>query len=220
MKGGLAMRRLSMRIFVLVLVAATTPGCRHQDCQCAEQTQAQSPIDPAMMAFLSRARAAHHEADVYEQDLERSLLPLISLVEGPLPGKNTTPIEVREVMADTVARIADLESQLSRFDSAAKRIERVLPLVPQVSYFRGHLFETRGLVAQRRAESLTTLGKVEEAKQARLEAVEAFEQAMVIQSAVISAASSADPVETSRTGLPPSPIPSNSAGRSLSSPLE
>lgn len=177
---------LLQRIFLLVLLGAVTSGCAREERNCPCLGAESEAVAPALLAFLSRARAAHHEADLREANPEQSLQPLILLVKGPLPGSpGNYPAEVREVLADTAARIADLESTLGRFDSANQRIDEALPLVPDTSYFRGHLFETRGLLLQRRAESLSMQGNVETAKDVRARAVEAFEAAMEIQAAVI-----------------------------------
>jgi hypothetical protein len=140
------------------------------------------------MAFLSRARAAHHEADLHEDSAEASLRPLLELVKGPIPGQpGKPPAEVREVLADTAARIADLESTLERFEGAIQRVDEALPLVTNASYFRGHLFETRGLVEQRWATFLEKQGNIEKAKVVKARALQSFETAMEIQAAVIRA---------------------------------
>jgi hypothetical protein len=173
----------------LVLLGAITIGCDPKNRNCNENQNDEATVDPALMAFLSRARAAHHEADLHEEVPEQSLRPLLKLVTGPIPGtEGQKPAEVREVLADTEARIADLESVLGRFDSARQRIDNTLKLVLEVSYFRGHLFETRGLVEQRWAETLTKQGLTEQATSAKARAVEAFETAMEVQAAVIVAA--------------------------------
>jgi tetratricopeptide (TPR) repeat protein len=180
-------RSLDKWLGVLVLVTGATIGCASKNRQCNEsETLA---VDPTLMAFLSRARAAHHEADLHENDLERCIRSLQQLVDGPIPGLEAQrPVEAREVLADTHARIAELESKLGRFDSARNRIDKALLLVPDVSYFRGHLFETRGLVEQRWAEALSLQGRTEDAKNAKARALEAFETAMTVQADVIRAA--------------------------------
>jgi tetratricopeptide (TPR) repeat protein len=171
---------------VLCFVAAVALGCHRERRDCDDLPAAEAPIDPSLMAFLSRARAAHHAADLQENELEKSLAPLLALVDGPTPGSSPrAPAEVREVLADTHARIADLESQLERFDSAYRRLETALRYVPETSYFRGHLFETEGLVAQRHSALLTKRGLAVAATAAQARALSAFETAMEIQAAVI-----------------------------------
>lgn len=194
----------------LVLCVAGTTGCKSEKL-CggeagARDALADQPVDPRLMAFLSRARAAHHEADLHEGDLEKSLGPLIALVDGPVPtGNQETPIEVREVLADTYARIADLESQRQRFDEADKRVTRALEWVQPVSYFRGHLLETRGLIAERRAAQLAQSGELEASKRSKLSAIEAFEQAMEVQAQVIRAAGGNTPSSTPSSSSPLQP---------------
>ncbi len=152
------------------------------------------PVDPTLLAFLSRARSAHHIADEHEESmqLDKAVGTLRELVAGPIPGGAMRP-EVREVLADTRARLADLESQRGKFDAAAKDIEAGLELVEQRTYFRGHLFEVRGLLEDRRAEALRKDGKDDAAQAAKKRALKALETSMEIQAEVISQAIPAEP---------------------------
>lgn len=162
-------------------------GCSRRARSCDPGTTGSAPVDPALLAFLSRARSAHHLADAQEdQHPLQALLTLRSLLSGPLPGRpETRPAEVLEVLADTAARIADLESQAGDFEAAVQSVTGALPWVPEPSYFRGHLFEVLGLVEERRARALTKLGNVEASDRAKNQAVAAFEQSMSIQTEVI-----------------------------------
>jgi hypothetical protein len=138
------------------------------------------------MSFIGSARAAHHLADGREEqgDLAGAEAALGSLLDGPLPPKRDAA-EVREVLADTRARLADLKSRRGDFDSALADIDRGLGHVPEASYFRGHLFETRGLVEERRTKALASQGDQAGAAKARERALTAFEEAMRIQQSVI-----------------------------------
>jgi tetratricopeptide (TPR) repeat protein len=149
-----------------------------------------SPVDPTLLAFLSRARSAHHLADQHEQDeqLEAAIAPLQKLIDGPLPGAAEVPAEAREVLADTRARLADLISRLGRFDEAAAHVDRGLDQAREVTYFRGHLFEVRGLVEERRAAGLRERGDTAAADAAKKRALDAFEQSMEVQAQVIKGA--------------------------------
>ena len=93
--------------------------------------------------------------------------------------------EVREVLADTSARVADVESQLEQFENATQTLFGALPWVPDASYYRGHLFEVLGLVEERRTRALERQGNVKEAATARDRAMAAFEESMRIQADVI-----------------------------------
>jgi tetratricopeptide (TPR) repeat protein len=155
----------------------------------APSTSAESPppIDPALLAFLSRARAAHHRADAFEskKQLPRALKELGRILAGPLPRAAQPYVEVGEVLADTRARMADLRSRLGEHDRALADVEAGLRLAPGQTYFRGHLFEVRGLVEERKAKALEEAGNDAAAEQARGRALAAFEQAMRIQEQVI-----------------------------------
>ena len=56
------------------------------------------------------------------------------------------------------------------------------------SYFRGHLFEVRGLLEERREKALRGNGRGQEADQARDRSLNAYEEAMKIQAEVIGSA--------------------------------
>ncbi len=176
----------------VALGCALVLGCNRAAPSDSERCSAQAagaPIDPVLLAFLSRARAAHHLADAHESegDLAAAVSPLAELVTGPRP-KAPAPgglaPEVREVLADTRARLADLRSRLGAFDQAVADVEAGLENARDATYFRGHLLETEGLVEERRAKALeaTHAGGVEAAKQ---RAIVLLEQAMAIQSVVL-----------------------------------
>lgn len=175
---------------VFVLLAALATGCARSEApsttSCPE-LDAGKPVDPTLLAFLSRARAAHHLADSHEQakDLKAAVEVLELLLQGPAPGAASPPPEAREVLADTRARVASFQSELGNFDVAMQHIEAGLKLVPDVTYFRGHLFEVRGLVEERRANQLREAHDEKAAEAAKQRALTAFEEAMRIQEQVI-----------------------------------
>jgi tetratricopeptide (TPR) repeat protein len=141
------------------------------------------------MAFLSKARAAHHEADLAEQqgDAKRAVTVLQQLVGGPRPPGPAAP-EVIEVISDTFARLADLESAAGDFDAAGRDVDGGLKLATASTHFRGHLFEMRGVIEERRAKALAAKGDAAGAESAKQAAIKAFQQAIEIQDEVISKA--------------------------------
>lgn len=177
---------------LLVTLAVLLAGCSRKLEDCPPVPSAQ-PVDSVLLAFLSRARAAHHAADRAEQagDPARALRLLDELVRGPIPGAAAPPVEAREVLADTRARLADLSSQSSDFDAADAHLRAGLELVPDTGYFRGHLFEVRGVVEERRAKALAAKGDAQGAAAANQRALDALEQAMAIQADVIRGATPA-----------------------------
>jgi hypothetical protein len=66
-----------------------------------------------------------------------------------------------------------------------EHIEVGLKLVPGDSYFRGHLYEVRGLVEERHSNQLREAGNAKDADLAKQRALAAFEEAMKIQERVI-----------------------------------
>jgi hypothetical protein len=153
-------------------------------------------VDPTLLAFLSKARAAHHEADVAvaSGDARAAMAALERLVRGPLPPSHDGEAapEVSEVLADTRARLADLRSAAGDFDQAKKDIDDGLRLATAPTHFRGHLVEMRGLVEERRAAALGARGDGPGAAEARRAAIAAFQEAIDIQDEVIQRALGGD----------------------------
>lgn len=204
-------------LLVVLLSCAVLAGACKRDApepvaSCGE-LDAGAPIDPVLLAFLSRARAAHHAADNRESDgaLGNAIVPLAALVAGPYPtapnaGAGELPPEVREVLADTRARLADLRSRLGAFDEALADVRAGFEQARDPNYFRGHLLETEGLVEERHAKALE---KTDPAAAAliRKRAIDLLEQAMSVQSGVIEAAPHAS-AALADSATPPPPAAS------------
>lgn len=174
----------------LFLGLSVTPACQRADeresapVQVCPEVDAGTVVDPALLAFLSRARAAHHLADLAEEkkDLDEALRVLTEFAKDKPPPDRA---EAEEVLADTYARVAELESQLGRFDAANANVERGLGFAKGTTYYLGHLFEIKGVVAERRAKKLRADGEAEAARLAERDAVKAFERSMQIQEKVL-----------------------------------
>jgi hypothetical protein len=176
----------------LALVACSRAEVAHSE-RCTG-SDAGTPVDPLLLAFLSRARAAHHLADEHEAtgDLAAAVAPLLELTSGPLPRSNGSELapEVREVLADTRARLADLRSRMGAFDLALGDVQAGLENASEPNYFRGHLLETEGLVEERHAKALESKDP-SAASAARTRAIGLLEQAMTVQAHVIDSAAPA-----------------------------
>jgi hypothetical protein len=175
-------RRRGGLVWLLCVWLAVACSKREAPSDCGEPTRV---VDPVLLAFLSQARSAHHIADQREAegDLAAALRALESLTAAQKPPGNAP--EVEEVLADTRARSADLLSRSGRFDQAEAEIGAGLEHVPRPNYFRGHLFEVRGLLEERREKELRSAGRGQEADQARARSLAAYEEAMKIQADVI-----------------------------------
>lgn len=198
-----------LTLALCALLAASTPSCARrapppEQCSSAD---AGTPVDPTLLAFLSRARAAHHLADAHENsgELEAATVPLLNLVSGPFPAENGAelPPEVREVLADTHARLADLFSRQGAFDRAVAEAHAGLEQASEPNYFRGHLLETEGLVEERHAKAEATRDP-KAAAVLRARAIGLLEQAMAVQSKVIEGG----PSGSGKVVNPPAPAPS------------
>lgn len=145
------------------------------------------PVDTPIMAFLSEARALHHEADVKEDanDLDGAIRAMDRLVGAPRPHPERSVPEIDEVLADGYARLAELELKKGDLDQAGRAIQKGLERAPTPTYFRGHLFEVQGLVEEARAAQLADAGNALEAAKARERAIELLEEVVRIQDQVI-----------------------------------
>jgi tetratricopeptide (TPR) repeat protein len=147
-------------------------------------------VDATLLAFLSKARAAHHRADLAQEDgdIDVAIAALERVVADPHP---PAP-EALEVLADTRARLADLESDLGRYDDALHHIAAGLALADKPTHFRGHLLEVKGVVLERRYHALDAMGETAAATDLKAQALEAFKSAIDVQDQVINDALSRD----------------------------
>jgi hypothetical protein len=160
--------------------ATTAPSAL---CSC-EGTRPAMLVDQALVAFLSKARAAHLQADALEaDDAGAAILALETVVKGPLPPGRAP--EVDEVVADTRARLAELRARAGAFDAARADIQDGLKHVPDISYFRGHLYEVLGFVEENEATAKAKAGDEAGAAAAKKRAVAASQEAVAIQDEVI-----------------------------------
>jgi tetratricopeptide (TPR) repeat protein len=167
------------------ITALGVTGCRNNNGSvsgCPGSAEA-APIDATVMAFLSAARALHHEADVKNQsgDLAGAIGSLERLIAMPRPRAN----EVDEVLADTHARLAEMRLASGDLAGADRDVQAGLEHAREPTYFRGHLLEVSGLVEERRAGALSDAGKSDEAARARARAVDLLERAVKVQEQVI-----------------------------------
>lgn len=144
-------------------------------------------IDTEVMAYLSEARAFHHQANLKEEagDLPGAIGAMERLVAARRPHPEAKMPEVEEVLADAYARLAELELKRNGLPAASKAIDTGLTHAPEPTYFRGHLVEVQGLVMEATAAELTDAGKAEEAAKAREKAIALLEEVVKIQDQVI-----------------------------------
>jgi hypothetical protein len=167
------------------LTVATLGACRDgsgvSGCPSAEPEG--KPIDARLMAFLSAARALHHEADMRERsgDAPGAVATLERLVAMQTP----PAIETDEVLADTHARLAELRLTMNDLDGAMRAVEAGLQRVQGPTYFRGHLLEVEGLVEEARSSRLADAGRSDEAASARARAMSLLEEAVHVQQQLI-----------------------------------
>jgi tetratricopeptide (TPR) repeat protein len=179
------MKRKPLRALVMAAILVAAAGCSRAESHpsgCFAAADA-APVDTAIMAFLSMARALHHEADLAEGrgDSTGAIDAMRRLVTSPSPPGP----EADEVLADAYARIAELHLQASDLERASKDVQAGLERAHEPTYFRGHLLEVGGLVEEARVHALADAGKRDEADRARARAVQMLDDAVRIQQTTI-----------------------------------
>ena len=165
------------------------PTERSGACECASSAPV---VDGALLAFLSKAKALHGEADVAEdrKDVPAALAALQRVLDtsGESPEKIRAP-EREEVLADTRARMAELRAATGDFDKALADVNDGLTHAKGPSYFRGHLYEVMGMIEEKRAGALSkSNASAADVEAARKRAIDASEAAVKIQDEVITRA--------------------------------
>lgn len=142
------------------------------------------------MAYLSAARSLHHEANIQEDadhaDAAAQALERVLNLPHPHPGERVP--EIDEVVADTCARIAELQVRRGDVQAARRAVDRGLRHAEPKGYFRGHLLEVQGLVEEAHAVRLQDAGSLDEAAAARRRALSSFDEAVRMQESVIQGA--------------------------------
>ncbi len=179
------------RALVMVMALALATALGLAACGKTEQNTSPDPspqiVDNSVMAYLSMARARHHEANVQESqgDIAGALGALAQLAQAPTPHPGTTIPEVDEVLADTYARMAELELTRDGLDAAARDVNDGLLHAKDATFFRGHLLEVQGIIEEARGNRAADAGRPDEATQARKHAVELLREAIAIQEKVV-----------------------------------
>lgn len=177
------MTRLRLCAVVLAIALGITIGCTRRE---SEPQGGAQVVDTELMAFLSEARALHHQANLNEDsgDLPGATASMQRLVSARRPHDGQAP-EVQEVLADAYARLAELHLRQSALGPAADAVKTGLAHAPEPTYFRGHLVEVQGLIEEARAAELADAGKPQEATVAREKAIQLLEDVVKIQDQVI-----------------------------------
>jgi hypothetical protein len=144
------------------------------------------PIDTEVMAYLSMARARHHEANLDEEgNVPGALAALEQLTHSKRPHPGREVPEVEEVLADTFAREAELHVREGELAKASDCVREGLTHAKGPSYFRGHLLEVGGVAEEARAAQLRDAGQAGEAAAAKAKALDLLHQAVLIQERVV-----------------------------------
>jgi hypothetical protein len=174
-------------IIVMLIALAGCARARGRDderrdltCRCPNA----AVVDTTLLAFLSKASAAHHQADLAleRKDDAAAIAALDAVCKEPWP--SNTP-EAREVVADTRARLSEVRSAGGDFEGALGDVAEGLTLADSPTHFQGHLLEMRGIVLERQANALAAHGDILGAERAKSSAVAAFGAAIEVQDLVI-----------------------------------
>lgn len=180
-------RSVVMAVFCTLLLALVAGFGLGPSCSRHETTDDGTPVDTEIMAFLSEARALHHEANMKEDsgNLAGAVSAMERLVAARRPHPERKAPEVEEVLADAYARLAELRLKKGELDPAGAAVKSGLEHVAEATYFRGHLVEVQGLIEEARAAQLADAGNAAEAARAREHAIQLLEEVVKIQEQVI-----------------------------------
>lgn len=184
--SNLRVRILLAIVAALVLAFAIAIGCKGSGGGGAEGESGGQVVDTEIMAFLSEARALHHQANLKEEagDIAGAVAAMERLVAARRPHDGKAP-EVQEVLADAYARLAELQLKQNALPKAAEAVRTGLGHAPEPTYFRGHLVEVEGLIEEARAAELADAGNAEQAAKSREKAIQLLEEVVRIQDQVI-----------------------------------
>ncbi len=176
---------VAMLAFLLAVVGVFAYGCTRSTSGGVADDG--TVVDTELMAFLSEARALHHQANIKEEmgDYAGAAAAMERLARAPRPHPEVHSPEVEEVLADAYARLAELELKRSELTKADDAIRNGLTHAPDTTYFRGHLIEVQGLIEKERAAQLAANGQLEESAKAREKAIQLLEEVVRIQEQVI-----------------------------------
>jgi tetratricopeptide (TPR) repeat protein len=189
------MKRLRWELASFALALVVSAGaihCAKQEAAPAQGSAAHAqdagaPFDIEVMAFLSQARALHHQANIQEDsgDLPGAIAAMERLTHAKLPHPGRKVPEVEEVLADAFARLAELRLRANDVAGADGAVREGLAHAPDATYFRGHLLEVQGILEETRAATLADAGKNDEAAKARAKAIALLQEAVRVQEQVV-----------------------------------
>ena len=183
------MTRFLKSLFAAVAAVALVSAPLVYGCKTTTSTTGDvAPVlDTGVLAFLSLARAGHHEADILEEqgDVDGAIAAIERIVHAPRPHAGESVPEVDETLADAYSRLADLRLTKGDVDAAEGEVKEGLTHAKEVTYFRGELLTMYGIIEQKRAANLTAAGNTAGANNARTHAVSLLKEAMDIQEHVI-----------------------------------
>jgi hypothetical protein len=179
-----------IRVFGLAaLLLALLVGCEQKAAGPDQTARADAgpAVDVEVMAFLSEARALHHEANLREDDgdLLAARAAMERLVNAKRPHPGQTVPEVEEVLADAWARAAEIDLKKHDLEAAKRDVVAGIAHAPDRTYFRGHLLEVEGIVEEAASADYADAGNKEEAAKARQRAIALLHEAVAIQEQVI-----------------------------------
>jgi tetratricopeptide (TPR) repeat protein len=179
-------------VLALACAATSLAHCAKQDAgsqggATARADDAGAPFDLEVMAFLSQARALHHQANIKEEtgDLTGAIAAMDQLTRAKRPHPDRKVPEIEEVLADAYARLAELHLRAGDVTGADGAVAQGLAHAPEPTYFRGHLLEVQGIMEEARGAALADAGKREEAAKARAKAIALLQQAVQVQEQVV-----------------------------------
>jgi tetratricopeptide (TPR) repeat protein len=147
-----------------------------------ELAEPEDALSEALMLSLSQARNYHHKADLLfrEGKIDEAAQAVEKVLSIAFPGDAP---ESEDVILDTHARLAKLRILQARLDDALSLVDKGIASSTRDSFFLANLYTVRGEVFE--AKAMAAEPNSEEARQATIEAIAAFDASIQINNGLL-----------------------------------
>ena len=178
---------------ILLLALVFWAGCADKEAPTersarTELSAPESALTEELMLSLGQARNYHHKADVLESEgkIDQAVVAVASVLDIPFPEGAS---ESEDVILDTRARLAKLKVRQGKLDEAMALVDEGIAISTRQSFFLANLHTVRGEIFEAKAALETDQEKLREAKR---EAIEAFDASIQINKALLKTLRSGD----------------------------
>ena len=152
-----------------------------------ELAEPENALSEALMLSLGQARNYHHKADLLVSvgKLDEAADAVAKVLEIAFPAKAP---ESEDVLSDTRARLAKLRVMQDRLDEAMTLVDEGISASSRESFFLANLYTVRGEIFE--AKARVAEPNSQEAREAKLDAIKAFDASIQINKPLLEKLSS------------------------------